>query len=132
VSFAIPVDAVRELIKPAESTTKPDEPRTGDDDAGTDTPPTGYLGAFILDEQTSTKGAFIQKVVPDSPADRAGLKAADLVTGINGVPTPNGRALIKQLDTLDVGAVAQITVTRGGTPLAFSITLGKPPRPVLK
>ena len=128
ISFAIPVSAVRKLLE---------EDDTTDTDTDTTAPPpkasdTGYLGAYILDEDDATTGAYIQRVVPGSPAARAGLKDADVVTRLDDKPTPNGRRLIECLDVLKPSTRVKLTIVRKGTETTTSVTLGRAPRQVLK
>jgi S1-C subfamily serine protease len=93
---------------------------------------TGYLGAFIIDDAAPTKGATIERVVPGSPAEAAGLAAGDLVTSLNGKPITNGRQLIQQLGTLVIAARVEFAVQRNKTELKISVMLSKPPHSVLK
>jgi len=129
LSFAVPVSAAMKLLEEARlAETRKTEP--------VPTPPKmpegGYLGAYILDESTGTKGGYIQKVVPDSPADKAGLAEGDLVTAVNGTRISSGRELVQQLDRLGVGSRVEFTVLRNKTELKISTTLTAAPRPVLK
>jgi len=132
LSYAVPAAEVAALLDDVLKTTTPrplpqDEP----------TPPRpeedrGYLGAYILDEAEGTKGAYVDKVVPDSPAGKAGLAAGDLVTAINGRSISNGRQLITRLDGLGAGVPVELTVSREKAERKITVTLGQVPRPVLK
>lgn len=92
----------------------------------------GYVGAYILDDAVGTKGAYIDKVVPGSPADKAGLRTGDLVIALDGNGISNGRELIERLDRLTVGARVELTLRREKGELKITVTLGETPRPVLK
>ncbi len=131
LSYAVPASEVVKLLDEVL-----EAERRGGTPAPTPKPPAdgrrGYLGAYILDDAVGTKGAYIDKVVPDSPADKAGLAVGDLVTAVGGKRVSNGRELIKQLDRLTVGARVELTVTREKAKLKIIVTLGKTPRPVLK
>ena len=124
LSFAIPVSAVRELLDDACGVT-PSAAAPGDPDRG-------YLGAYILDDPEGKQGAYIQKVVPGSPADAAGLREGDLVTAINHTKTPNGRRLIQALDALKSGDSARLVVRRNKVQTTLTAKLGRVSRPVLK
>ena len=123
LSYAVPAaDAaamLADVLKPRAPRPVPEEDR-------------GYLGAYILDEGTGTKGAYIDKVVPGSPAGKAGLAAGDLVVAIDGKGISNGRELVTQLDGLSVGARVEMTVSRDKAEMKITVTLGRVPRPVLK
>jgi S1-C subfamily serine protease len=129
LSFAVPASVAMKLLREARLAEgrKPEPVPTPPK-----TPEGGYLGAYILDENTGTKGGYIQKVVPDSPADKAGLAEGDLVTAINGTRVSNGHELVQHLDRLGVGARVELTVLRNKAELKVGTTLTAVPRPVLK
>lgn len=43
-----------------------------------------FIGILLEDEDTSTAGVHVIGITPDSPAQSAGIKTGDIVTGING------------------------------------------------
>ena len=47
-------------------------------------------------------------------ADRAGLKAGDIIVALNGKPVTNPDALVVGIRALDVGDKVTLTVRRGG------------------
>lgn len=122
LSFAVPASVVKDLLNKAREAAPPPETNGR----------TGYLGAYILDETESTKGAWIQRVVPGSPADKAGLSETDLVTALDGVAVTNGRRLIEQLEQKAVGTRIEMTVLRDKAEVKITVTLGRPARAVLK
>ena len=50
-------------------------------------------GTETLTREFSPLGAVVQAVTKNSPAEQAGIRKGDLVTGINGIPMPNSIAL---------------------------------------
>ena len=44
----------------------------------------------LLSVYGADHGIFVQKVIPDGPAEKAGLKAEDILTSINGKPLSQG------------------------------------------
>jgi serine protease Do len=93
----------------------------------------GWLGVSISDptaEQLKTlkiedqKGALITEVVPDSPADRAGLKKDDLVTRYQGQPIEDAAALQSKVGDTSVGEEARLVVTRDGRPVDVTVKIG--------
>jgi serine protease Do len=93
----------------------------------------GWLGVSISDptaEQLKTlkiedqKGALITEVVPDSPADRAGLKKDDLVTRYQGQPIEDAAALQSKVGDTSVGEEARLVVTRDGRPVGVTVKIG--------
>lgn len=79
-----------------------------------DLPRRATLGVAI--ETADGGGARIRSVAPDSTAARAGLRAEDVVTRLNGVPIPDHRALVAQAAQLHGGDTAQFDYTRDGAP----------------
>jgi hypothetical protein len=45
----------------------------------------GYLGAVVDDRKDRGRGVRVERVIPGGPADRAGLRVGDLVTGLGGI-----------------------------------------------
>ncbi len=96
----------------------------------------GYLGVMIQDineevaramKAPSAKGAVVTQVVPGSPADKAGLRAGDLVTQINGKAVENTSALRKSIGRNAPGSKITLTVLREGKSSELTVTLGEAP-----
>lgn len=67
----------------------------------------------------------IQKVIQDSPAERAGLKAGDVVVSVNGEPVNNVDQL-RGIIQSNANKAAQFVVNRGGQLNTLSVTPQKP------
>ena len=72
-------------------------------------------------------GVVVQALYPDGPADTAGLKAGDVVVGVNDRDVMDPGGLRFRLATLPVGTTAKINVIRKGEALAVSVPLVAPP-----
>jgi serine protease Do/serine protease DegQ len=59
------------------------------------------------------QGAVIANVLPDSPAERAGLRAGDVVTAVNGRTVRSASGLRARLGVLPVGDTVELTVRQG-------------------
>lgn len=70
------------------------------------------------------EGALISEVVKDSPADKAGLKAGDIIVECNGTPVKSIGSLRNDISLMEPGKKLNLKVNRKGQLLAFSITLG--------
>jgi S1-C subfamily serine protease len=131
VGFSIPVAAVKRVVPSLIEDGKYVYP---------------YLGAsfdaeITLDEQalygvSQTLGAYVVSVTPGSPADNAGLIAAnsrtgeggDLVVEIDGYPINDFSDLNSYLVFhTQVGQTIEITVLRGGERVVLPLTLGARP-----
>jgi S1-C subfamily serine protease len=74
-------------------------------------------------------GALVQKVLPDSPAEQAGLKRGDLVVEIGGKDVHNPSALLQQVEKSVVGKPLSLKVLRGQRELQLSIKPAQLPAP---
>jgi serine protease Do len=57
-------------------------------------------------------GALVSSVVPDSPAERAGLRAGDVITRVDTEPVHESRDLQRTLLQRKVGAKVELTLVR--------------------
>ena len=83
-----------------------------------------YLGVRIGD---GNGGALIGEVQPGTPADRAGLKANDLVTKVDGTGIGSSADLQSAIDAHAPGDKVTLTVKRGGSTKTVTVTLGTRP-----
>ena len=70
-------------------------------------------------------GALIGKVVPGSPAAKAGLKDGDIVTEANGKPIRDFRSLRYMVGLMHVGDKVDLKLIRDGKPRELTVTVGK-------
>ncbi|HXV75241.1 MAG TPA: M20/M25/M40 family metallo-hydrolase, partial [Candidatus Polarisedimenticolaceae bacterium] len=68
-------------------------------------------------------GVRADSVVPDSPADRAGIRGGDVLTEVDGRPVADLRELAAILAGLAPGRSVGAVVERDGTRLELSVTL---------
>ena len=66
-------------------------------------------------------GALVQKVLPESPAETAGLKRGDLVVSIADQPVLNPSALLQAVEHAQVGQPLALKVVRGQKEMQLSI-----------
>ncbi len=66
-------------------------------------------------------GALVQTVLPDSPAERAGLKRGDLVIGLGDLTIPNPQTLLDQVDQAEIGVPFLLKILRNSSELTLSI-----------
>lgn len=95
----------------------------------------GYLGVSMQQELTpeladsfklpSHDGALISEVVSSSPAEKAGLKAGDVVTKFNGKKISDNRGLRFAVAAVAPGTEASIQVFREGKPVDLKIKVGE-------
>ena len=119
IGFAIPVNLVKELL-----------PQLENDGQVT----RGWLGvAFqkmtpILAETLGVKesrGALVSKVVPDTPAEEAGLQAGDVIVEFDGIPVKQARDLPMIVARTPVGKAVGVKVLRDGGEETLTVRIGK-------
>jgi predicted metalloprotease with PDZ domain len=71
------------------------------------------------------RGVLLERVVPDSPAAKAGLKDNDVITEINGQRVEGAAQFHRMIHEIPAGRSAQFTVWRDGHAQTISVTLGK-------
>lgn len=74
---------------------------------------------------SSERGVLLGKIVPDSPAAKAGLKENDVVTDINGQRVEGAAQFRRMIHEIPAGRSIQLTVWRDGRSQSISATLGK-------
>jgi serine protease Do len=72
-----------------------------------------------------SEGIIVQSVQPGSPADRAGLRAEDIVTRIGDTPVRHGGDLRRALREMRPGQTTTFAVLRGGRQSVVTVRLGQ-------
>jgi serine protease Do len=73
------------------------------------------------------KGAVVADLVPDGPAQRAGLQAGDVVVAVNGQPVTSPNEMTREVAKVHAGDVAHIDLFRGGKERTVDIHTGLRP-----
>jgi putative serine protease PepD len=82
------------------------------------------LGVTVRGNANSTTGAVIVSVKSGSAAAKAGLKAGDVVTGVDSFRVQTGDDLIALVRSHAPGNKIDVHYTRGGKSASTSVTLG--------
>ncbi|HQU63078.1 MAG TPA: trypsin-like peptidase domain-containing protein, partial [Nitrosomonas sp.] len=99
----------------------------------------GWLGVSMQDmteeladsfKLSSATGALIAGVLKDGPADRAGIKAGDIMIAIEGEPVLNSSELLNRVAALAPGATATVTIIRDKKEMEIQIKVGVRPKQV--
>ncbi|MDZ7618574.1 MAG: trypsin-like peptidase domain-containing protein [Patescibacteria group bacterium] len=86
----------------------------------------GVLGVRLGDDNN---GAMVESVVPEAPAEKAGLQAGDIITHVDGKETATRDELIHAIRTYRPGVKVTITIQRGEQRLEIVIQLASPSTP---
>jgi S1-C subfamily serine protease len=87
--------------------------------AGSTTPISRRVARFLGIDQTSA--VRVSDVQPNSPAAHGGLKADDLIVGIDGAPATSVDDLLRLLDESRIGKSCVLRVLRSTAPLYLSV-----------
>ena len=74
-----------------------------------------------LVELPERSGALVQSVLPDSPADKAGLRRGDLVIAADEMIISDPQSLLEQVDKAEIGVPLSLKIMRNSLELSLSI-----------
>jgi serine protease Do len=119
IGFAIPINLAKGIIEQLKATGEVTR---------------GWLGVAIQDltkemveyyNLKDRKGVLVAKVFENDPADKAGIKAQDIIISVNGKKIENSRELTSMIAGLVVGEKAKVTVLRNGKEKTFTVDIVK-------
>lgn len=127
IGFAIPVNMARQIVA---QLVKYGEVRRG------------RLGVTVQDLtpdlaqalgiEGASRGAVIAQVEPGSPADKAGLKAGDVVTAVNDRPVRGSADMRNAVGLLPIGSKVRMKVMRDGREHSLLATIAEPENRAVK
>ncbi|WP_313706186.1 DegQ family serine endoprotease [Massilia sp.] len=118
LSFAIPIDVASRIKDQIMATGKVEHAKLG---VSIQDVNQGFADSFNLD---SPEGALIANVERGSPAEKAGLKAGDIVRKVNGQPIIGSGDLPGSLAVAKPGDKVALDVWRDGKIVRLNATLG--------
>lgn len=68
-------------------------------------------------------GVFVMRTVEDGPAERAGMRAEDIIVSVNGEKIDTGEKLIEVVAAIVVGETVPIEVVRDGKTLTLDVEI---------
>lgn len=78
-----------------------------------------------VDYRTHIRSVRVDMVVPNGPAEKAGLKANDVIVRVNGQPMTDATSLTRFLFNSQPNQTIVIEALRDGAPISLSVTLGE-------
>jgi putative serine protease PepD len=113
VGFAIPIDQAHRIAQEIINTGKASH---------------AVLGATVYDavnrDDGITTGAAVKSVTSDGGADKAGIKAGDVITKVDDTPVESADALVATIRSSVPGGKIQVTYTRDRKSSTVTVTLG--------
>jgi len=82
----------------------------------------GYLGIAMA---ASKNRCVVSHALPDTPAEQAGLKTADIITSVNRQQIGNNQDLLYLISRLKPGEKIQLDINRNGRPRQVEVVLGR-------
>ncbi len=119
LSFAIPIDVAMDVAEQLKTKGKVSR---------------GWLGVLIQDVTRDLAesfgmdkpiGALVSKVVPGSPAEKAGIQVGDIIVEFNGREVTTSAKLPPMVGSAPVGERVAVKVLRNGRPKRLFVTLGE-------
>jgi 2-alkenal reductase len=120
IGFAVPVDVVNWVVPQLISKGKVSRPG---------------IGISLINDESAAglgvTGVIIERVVPNSEADRAGLQGidyknrmlGDIITAVEGKPVKNVSDFVRILQSFNIGDKVKLSVSRGDHLLEVIVTL---------
>jgi serine protease Do len=107
IGFAIPINAIKASLDQFNQNGKISRPFLGVEYR--------LISQDIAQTRNLPIGAFIENVVPNSPASKAGIRAGDIITQIDGTQIDDGEnSLAKIISKKQVGANVELVIDRDG------------------
>jgi Do/DeqQ family serine protease len=73
----------------------------------------------------NTQGALVSQVVEGSAAEKAGIRAGDVVTAVNGKPVKDAAGLRNAIGLLSIGDKVDVALLRDGKPRRVTAVIGE-------
>jgi serine protease Do len=121
LSFAIPIDVAMNVAEQLKTTGRVTR---------------GWLGVLIQDvtrelaesfAMGTPRGALVAQVLPNSPAEAAGLQVGDVIVSFNGKEIRNSAVLPPMVGTSPVNRDAELTILRDGDSAQVKVKIGELP-----
>lgn len=85
----------------------------------------GWIGVQVIDDGNT--GALVGDILPDGPADIAGLRTGDRILEVEGEPIASVRELLDRVTRRDPGDVIELMGTRAASSVQWEITIAERP-----
>jgi serine protease Do len=120
LGFAIPIDKIKRIVTELKESGKIDRDfQIGMSIQSIDA---GIMRYYNLQ---SNKGVIITKVLPDTPADNAGLKSGDIITEIDGYKINNEKTIFGVFQEFRAGQEIEVKIIRDNLELTKKMKLDK-------
>jgi putative serine protease PepD len=118
IGFAIPIDFAIDIAHQLISSGKATHPYMGVSSQTVDESVAAQYGLAVKN------GALVRFVSPGSPAEKAGMKAGDIITDINGASVTDVASLFAGIRDAKIGQTVTVTVVRDNQTRTLKVTMG--------
>ena len=108
LGFSIPIDTAKRIAEELIATGDSQTPIIG----------------VVLNTAFTGDGAKVSEITPGGPAEKAGVRVGDVITGLNGRQVADSTELVVVIRSYAPGEEIEITLTRNGQPSTVSLALG--------
>ncbi|HDP89982.1 MAG TPA: DegQ family serine endoprotease [Thioalkalivibrio sp.] len=117
LSFAIPIEVAMDVVEQLKTTGQVSR---------------GWLGVYIQEvtqdlaesfKMDKPSGALVARVLPDSPAEKAGFKVGDVILSFNGREVESSSRLPPIVGSTPVGKKVPVKVLRNGREMTLRVTI---------
>jgi serine protease Do len=124
LSFAIPIELVLDVVEQLKTEGHVSR---------------GWLGVLIQEvtrelaesfKMSKPQGALVSKVLPGSPAEKAGIKTGDVILEFDGVSIEQAAALPPIVGQVKAGSSAKVVVMRDGRKETLTVKIGDLPEEI--
>jgi serine protease Do len=122
IGFAIPINLVKKILP--QLRTKGSVSR-------------GFIGVVVnemtpevaakLGVDKDLRAPFVTNVTPNAPAEKAGLKAYDVILELDGKPVHSSSELVLTVTGIDVNKTVPLKISRNGSEKLLNITIAQRP-----
>lgn len=121
IGFAVPINQAREILPQLKSRGRVSR---------------GYIGIMLTDVTPElqrslglsvNRGAMVQDLKPNSPGERAGIRAYDVITSVDGRDIWTNDELIREISARQPGTPARLNVLRDGRAREMIVKLAERP-----
>jgi membrane-associated protease RseP (regulator of RpoE activity) len=84
---------------------------------------TPFMGIEMAKPLANSTGVLVVSVIAGSPAEKAGIKAQDVITAVDGKEVKSPENLLQAVLGHKVGDTIKVTVNRGGQSQELNVTL---------
>ena len=121
IGFAVPIDTAKRFLPQLRENGRVERP---------------YLGVVTATVDPSLnlrvdRGAFVQETVPAGPAERAGLRAADIIVKIDGKKIESTEDISATVDARKPGDEVEVEIVREGEEKTLKVKLARRPEQLL-